>query len=940
MSFASWKKCDFQIHTPRDPNWTGARPLGLGEDLADTRVRATETDVEQARTTWARTFVDKCVDIGLQAVALTDHHEMVMLPYVQKVLEERRRTDSEFDLWVFPGMELTASGGKQCLIIFDADLPEVWPEQAQGKLGIEYASLDKLSGVGPRVTQLAFSYYKIAELLDELDGLRGRYIVLPNVSQGNSHTVLTDGAHGDFQRMPYVGGYLDQGQTVDTLSQRNRTRLSGTDRNWSLREIYPLPTSDSRSADFSTLGTNDTWIKLAEPTAEAIRQAFLAHRSRIRIEPPRTPSLTMASVKVDGSTILGSTELFLSPEFNAVIGGRGSGKSTFLEYVAFGLGRSCYDAPRDHYSSTERMHDLLYDSLVSKGGRVELKIVQDNAVFVIERGPATAHQPRITYPNGSMQTVTVKELRGLFPAVVYSQGELAEIGKQAGKRTQLSDLLQFVNPDYKKEDNRLATDIESAKGRVRTAIDSLVRNWQLQSQLRKLTTSRDSLQQRVEALEKTLPKLSSDDQEIVEYFKKASEFDTKRVQAAKHADRMVEKLGSASTELLLESDLSTELETDTEQVRRQYRELYVSFESGLNTLRSDLVKKRAALSSAEAAWGEKFEQARGARDAVLKKLGTHQSATEQIIKLREQITESTEQIGDLQTQLKAEGDPSATLAEEVDALRRIHGERNKRTQQWANEIEKRSSGKIRTVFVAAGDTSEIKDAIDTLATRTGSQEATRIRALEEAVAKDNVGNVVDRLRTQCLNLLYWRELGAAGGDERPKCSDLMEILGDTDHIREAVVERMDTARAAAIATATARPEIKLSYSDGNREIAFEKASEGQRAAALLFMLLEQPGGPLIVDQPEGDLDNKIVTELTDKLHEAKENRQLIFASHNANIVVNGSAELVGYLDLKETGEREFACTGAIDIPEVREVITSTMEGGEKAFKDRQDKYGY
>ena len=106
------------------------------------------------------------------------------------------------------------------------------------------------------------------------------------------------------------------------------------------------------------------------------------------------------------------------------------------------------------------------------------------------------------------------------------------------------------------------------------------------------------------------------------------------------------------------------------------------------------------------------------------------------------------------------------------------------------------------------------------------------------------------------------------------------------------------------------------------------------------MLLEQSGGPLIIDQPEGDLDNRIIAELTDKLHEAKQKRQLIFASHNANIVVNGSAEFVGQLDLAGSGDREFAYSGAIDEPEVCKVITSTMEGGEKAFKDRQDKYGY
>ena len=191
MSYAYWRKCDFQVHTPRDPNWTGPRPLGLGERHSETGAPATAVDVEVARAEWAKAFVDQCVTRGLRAVALTDHHEMVMVPYVQRAIEERRQADPDLDLWFFPSMELTASGGKQCLIIFDADFSERWSEQAQGKLGIAYADLDKLTAAGPKVTQLTCSYPDIAKLLDELEGLRGKYIVLPNVSQGNNDTVLS-----------------------------------------------------------------------------------------------------------------------------------------------------------------------------------------------------------------------------------------------------------------------------------------------------------------------------------------------------------------------------------------------------------------------------------------------------------------------------------------------------------------------------------------------------------------------------------------------------------------------------------------------------------------------------------------------------------------------------------------------------------------------------
>ena len=105
MSFAFWRKCDFQVHSPRDPSWNGQRPLGIGETVSETGAPATAEHVETARAAWAKAFVDECVTKGLEAVALTDHHEMVMVAYVQREIEERRQADPEADIWVFPGME-------------------------------------------------------------------------------------------------------------------------------------------------------------------------------------------------------------------------------------------------------------------------------------------------------------------------------------------------------------------------------------------------------------------------------------------------------------------------------------------------------------------------------------------------------------------------------------------------------------------------------------------------------------------------------------------------------------------------------------------------------------------------------------------------------------------------------------------------------------------
>lgn len=129
----------------------------------------------------------------------------------------------------------------------------------------------------------------------------------------------------------------------------------------------------------------------------------------------------------------------------------------------------------------------------------------------------------------------------------------------------------------------------------------------------------------------------------------------------------------------------------------------------------------------------------------------------------------------------------------------------------------------------------------------------------------------------------------------------------------------------------------------NEFIAFSAASAGQQATALLRVLLAQTGVPLIIDQPEEDLDSQVVEDVVARLWAAKQRRQLIFASHNANLVVNGDAELVVACDYRKQGDQSggrIKLEGAIDIPAVREEITHVMEGGEKAFRLRKERYGF
>ncbi|MDY7541826.1 AAA family ATPase [Cryobacterium sp. 5B3] len=113
----------------------------------------------------------------------------------------------------------------------------------------------------------------------------------------------------------------------------------------------------------------------------------------------------------------------------------------------------------------------------------------------------------------------------------------------------------------------------------------------------------------------------------------------------------------------------------------------------------------------------------------------------------------------------------------------------------------------------------------------------------------------------------------------------------------------------------------------------DEASPGQKTAALLAVILQLGDQPLILDQPEDDLDNLLIYDLVVKtLRKVKTKRQVLVVTHNANIVVNSDAELVTVL--KHGPVPVIAQSGAIQDPAVREAICSIMEGGELAFEAR------
>lgn len=136
--------------------------------------------------------------------------------------------------------------------------------------------------------------------------------------------------------------------------------------------------------------------------------------------------------------------------------------------------------------------------------------------------------------------------------------------------------------------------------------------------------------------------------------------------------------------------------------------------------------------------------------------------------------------------------------------------------------------------------------------------------------------------------------------------------------------------------------LQVEYSrngDGKGFQSIGQASAGQRAAAMLAFLLAHGNEPLVLDQPEDDLDNHLIYNLVvQQIRSNKLRRQLIIVTHNPNIVVNGDAELIYALGF-ENGQCRIKQAGSLQDRKMREEVCQVMEGGPEAFERRYQRLG-
>lgn len=384
-----------------------------------------------------------------------------------------------------------------------------------------------------------------------------------------------------------------------------------------------------------------------------------------------------------------------------------------------------------------------------------------------------------------------------------------------------------------------------------------------------------------------------------------------------------------------------------------HRDLLVSIEGALRDVLSDAARLAGeAESNARTAddttgplgglladWRTKKDAFSKDYTAATERSAAHRSKLDELAKLEDRRRDVQTELDEQKEELAGLGEPERKHLDYRAEWRGLQSERSKAIEGECVSLTSLSGGLIRASVVRSAGIDllreRFKSAITGSNVRTAKIEAFLAEIAEAAEPLEAWEEAMDELEAVILTrydpgagqTVMKTALKRFKSDEIQK----MAALINPETILELRLLPMDD-----------HPAFEYQTKDGEY-IAFGDASAGQQATALVRVLLNQAGPPLIIDQPEEDLDSQVILEIVDQIWRAKRRRQLIFTGHNANLVVNGDAELIVCCDYRAAGDQSGArikVSGAIDIPIVRQQITNVMEGGEKAFRLRKEKYGF
>ncbi|MDD6687316.1 TrlF family AAA-like ATPase [Sodaliphilus pleomorphus] len=847
-------------------------------------------------------IVDLAISKGLKVISITDHNQWLnSMAAVQYAVDK--------DILVVPGIEVSTTQGHLLTYFETVDLLQ----QFYGSLTF---NADK-----------SICNQSIVECLQRTEQLGGIGVLAHiTLDSGFEKTIGRFGPHMEaiFQCRCLMGLEItrkeDAGLYTDADDSTDHKHLlevwRGVNDNKLHRDFAKLMSSDSH--ELAKLGNNIngnnrlTRIKMASLTFRSFKLAFLSSESRVRLEdylPEQRPIIT--HVKLEGE-LLDGVDIELSPNLTCIIGSRGAGKSTLLESIRETTGDESKSKLRD---SDVWPQTALIDYIDEAGQHLQLQ--RDKHGSVVNR----------TDPTQGITSIPIES---------YGQGDTANTIQHSDENPQV--IIDFL-------DSFLS--LSALKQQDDLFVEQLRSN---QSEMNKLRVNLIALPAAQKNLENEKAKL-------------------KKLEQTKAAD--IVKYHNA---LIQERELRKSLIGDLKELVKTYSEILAN---------RDVFDKVAAISEENIVVGKDFfANVKAIVDSFAGIVAAKSQELKEALKLK---------VDELNVQLQAWNSKEKEIQDKIDA------KKEELTKQGIpfdlgqiNQISKDIVDYDKTVKKLLDDQKKLKELQASRkslisARIDNKKEITRQHLLfADKINRDLRNSVDDFFITvrykenlhapdfaDCLKqMMGWRT------SQVPKANIIAQSITLFDFIKAVCNNDYAPLRAIqyngsqllndgdiAAIFQTLRQDFQyeslecLRFDDlpqiivtkyvdtgGVREPIIRRISHlslGQQQSVLLgILLLSDSTKPLLIDQPEDNLDSEFIYKTIVKtLRKIKEQRQVIIVTHNPNIAVLGDAELI--IPLKSTNNKAMIISsGSIDNSDTVKLCCQILEGGESAFKQRQEIYGF
>ena len=863
-------------------------------------------------------IVTGCLENGIQIVGIADHGSVQSLDSLRTELEQK-------EIVVFPGFEIASAEKIHMVCLFE---PGTDQHRLNQILGAVFPP-DPANSEPTRPSK--YSCREIAGKIHEYRGswflahMTGKNGLLRLNKDGDNFTdtwkdcdaVLAGQIPGSLDALSVPTEDLENATSEELVRKKYRDIIEN--KNPQYYRPRPVAIINAKDVCDGTDFANDAAscrIKMTEPTAEALRQAFMDPESRVRLhsdEEEERFAQIIAGAWTGG--YLDGLRIHFSDNLNTLIGGRGTGKSTVVETIRYTLGLET------HSQDAQSVHEEIVAENLGNGGEVELLVrsrAQLGRVFRISR--RFGSPPEAKFEDGTPSSLSPSEI---LPEIqILGQNEILDI---ANDNEAVKELL-----------HRLLPEISASTAEIRKKGKELQRN---RAALRKAELHLDELAGEISRL----PKI----QEQIEQYKSLG----------------LEKKLADATKLSEEQGTIEGIESYLNGLDVAYKNLEQSIQCKFDELKDDEIDKlpnKAVLLSIRSM----LEMFQGlAKNDLNKLFSTLQTAKREFESEKKNWEDKKSDIeANLKTALAGLPDSAGKKGTEIgqeyltltgekariEPLKRaatvkdtevksLHNERFQLLSSWRDAKNKQFDdlrrgakrlhrkhlkGKLRIEVVQWGNRSRLREFLLSL-------DGVGVKKLNwiDKVETLSIATLVERIREGKDSIVS--EYGQYG--MTPGTAEILASLS-MGKVRE--LEEVDL---------PSKIELELNVSDSGevyRQI--QRLSTGQKCTAILHLLLLESHEPLLVDQPEDNLDNSFIAgRIVTELRSAKQKRQFIFSTHNANIPVFGDSEWIGALKEEDgIGTLSEDSVGSIDIENVRALVSKILEGGREAFEIRRAKYGY